>query len=149
MGKKWFSFNEKTQRTEQIQASADAFNNTELLFWSRGMEEWVRGPQALDLFLNPPVIKIEPILDSKETESIDSSPAAEIIVADSNSPNTEIKAEVQTITEKKPVITVSSSKKSKTKKIKKQNKKKALKVKKKKAPQKRNLPKKKTKKSRR
>lgn len=52
--KKWFSFNERTQRVEQIEPSMEAFSDSRLLYWTRGMDSWVKGPEALDFFQNPP-----------------------------------------------------------------------------------------------
>lgn len=51
---KWFSFNQKTQRTEEVTPSEELFQSSPLLFWSRGMNEWVFGPKALQFFLTPP-----------------------------------------------------------------------------------------------
>lgn len=52
---KWFSFNQQTQRTEEIVPTEEAFQSSSLLFWSRGMSQWELGPKALEFLLNPPI----------------------------------------------------------------------------------------------
>lgn len=56
---KWFSFNQRTQRVEEVTPSEELFKTSPLLFWSRGMDEWQLGPKALEHFLKPPV-QVEP-----------------------------------------------------------------------------------------
>lgn len=72
--KKWFSFNQKTQKVEEITASPEAFANLELLYWTRGMEHWVNGAEALTFFTTPvepvivpvkPIIEPEPVVENK------------------------------------------------------------------------------------
>jgi hypothetical protein len=51
MKRKWFSFNQKTGKVEEIQASEEIFNSSpDLLFWTRSMESWVDGATALGFF---------------------------------------------------------------------------------------------------
>ncbi len=52
--KKWFSFNQETQKVEVIEANESVFQNApeNLLFWSRGLDEWVKAPTALGHFLS-------------------------------------------------------------------------------------------------
>lgn len=47
---KWFSCNQRTQRVEEISPSPEAFNHSELIFWTRGMPEWQTGAQAGEFF---------------------------------------------------------------------------------------------------
>lgn len=74
--KKWFSFNQQTQRTEEITPSQEAFSNSDLLYWTRGMDQWVKGEEALAFFNNPiiiaPVVVPEPVENPVPEEITDS-----------------------------------------------------------------------------
>ena len=75
---KWFSFNEKTQKVEEVSPSEEIFKNTSLLYWTRGMESWEKGEEALKIFLAPPPLpviheepKIEEIVEVAPNPSMD------------------------------------------------------------------------------
>jgi hypothetical protein len=63
--KKWFSFNSKIQRTEVVEPSKETFDTPALLFWTRGLDQWVTGAEALSYFLKPiEVITPNPIVET-------------------------------------------------------------------------------------
>jgi hypothetical protein len=64
---KWFSFNQKTQRVEEITPSEALFKSSPLLFWTRGLKEWEYGPKALEFFLTP----VEPEVQFKPTPVVE------------------------------------------------------------------------------
>lgn len=91
---KWFSFDEKIQRTEEITPSEEVFSNSSLLFWRRGLEEWVKGDVALKFFLNPVIEKVvqEPIQEElTPIEKKEVAPSSEPVKE--NAELTSIKAE--------------------------------------------------------